>query len=682
MNRSIRSARERAVIAGAVLLLYLFLAHTGLAAGLLKPRGSQDPAPRIASHAVRVTINNGFARTEVDQRFANDSDRPLEALYTLPLPKRASLGEVSLWVGERELVGEVVERAKAQAVYDEQTQQGKQAALAEKNDFRSFDIAVGNIPAHGEVRVRAVYYQPLEIDLNVGRYVYPLAEGQVDDQRVAFWSVDDAVSGPVRIEIALKSTFPVREVRLPGFEQTAVITAAATPDTATAPAADGAPATTDWQAVIDLPSGGRLDRDVVFYYRLDDRVPARVELVPYRADGSGEGTFMCVITPAADLKPIAEGSDWIFVLDVSGSMQGNKIARLSDGVQQVLGQLRPNDRFRIVTFNDRGRELTSGYVNATPEAVRQWLAKVAVLQAGGGTALFEGLERAYGCLDADRTAGVILVSDGCCNVGPTAHEAFLTLMRKYDVRLFTILVGNGANQPLLERLARDSNGFALNLSESDDIAGRLLQAKAKVLHTCLHDVKVRFEGAPVVDLVPERVGSLYAGEQAVIFGRYRKSGPVEVVMTARISGEQHTWRCRAELPAVDTDNPELERLWALASIDRTMEEIRERGEDSERRGQVVNLGVTYSLVTDYTSMVVVDADVLTAHGIEARNASRVATERVAQAAREQAPARNYNVDNGQTFGGRSSPGIGLGSGPVGPLFVAIAAWLRRRRRAA
>jgi Ca-activated chloride channel family protein len=147
------------------------------------------------------------------------------------------------------------------------------------------------------------------------------------------------------------------------------------------------------------------------------------------------------------------------------------------------------------------------------------------------------------------------------------------------------------------------------------------------------------------------------------------------------------------LPAVDEENPELERLWALSRIDEVMQDIRERGESEDLQTQVARLGVDYSLVTDYTSMVVVRDEQAEALGLGRRNADRVSRERAAQAVREQAPVRQHRIDTaasagegqsgggsggGGMFGGLSAPGIG--SGPVGPLFVMFSAWMARRRR--
>ena len=667
-NPYTHAARRPRVALYAIALVAALSASTASAAGLLKPIGGRDAGAHIKSHHVEVVINPGFAQTVVDQVFGNASDTDFEACYSFPIPKSASLSELSLWIDGHEVLGEVIEKEKAKKIYDNQRQQGKDTALAEKNDFKTFDIRVGHVRAGQDTRVRLVYYQPLEIDLNIGRFVYPLAEGGVDDERIAFWETDNRVREAFSFKLTLKSAFPVKDVRLPGYETQAQITQS-TNETGVV-----------YDVLIGSQEGGAtLSRDIVFYYRLDESTPARVELIPYRASPDQPGTFMAVITPAADLKRIAEGCDWIFVLDRSGSMSGGKITMLVDGVAKILGKLSPTDRFKIVSFNDRATDETSGFVAATAENVQSWSTHVRSLQAEGGTALFAGLEKAYHGLDNDRTTGVILVTDGCCNIGPTEHAAFLKLLRSYDLRLFTFVMGNSANQPLMERLAKDSGGFAMNVSDSDDIVGRLLQAKIHILHECMHDVRLSFSGEKVKDLTPTAPGNLYAGQQLVTFGRYSGHGPVELKLTAKISGQPHEWRCSAILPETDTANPELERLWALATIEECMEKIREEGLTDARRDEIVRLGTEYSLVTDYTSMVVLDDETLENEGIQRRNEQRVKTERVAQQQRATAPVQNHRVDNGSTF---SMPSFDIGSGPVGPLFATLAAWLARRKRRA
>ena len=524
---------------------------------------------------------------------------------------------------------------------------------------------------------------------------------------MAFWAVDDQVHESFRFNLTLKSAFPVRELRVPQYDQQAVIQKAND-----AQFEEGSQGDT-YTVTIDSPEGDALTRDIVVYYRLADDIPARLELIPYR-HGHGPGTFMTVVTPAADLSRLTDGVDWTFVLDISGSMKGGKIATLARGVSQVIGKMNPNDRYRIITFNNNAYDYTRGYVPATPAHIQNTLSQIQQIQANGGTNLFAGLQMAYQGLDADRTSGVILATDGVANVGQTQHAAFLRFIQQSDVRLFTFVISNSANQPLLERLARDSGGFAMNISDSDDIIGRIIQAKNKVLFERMQNVELSFSGPGITDVTPTHLPNLYQGQQLIVLGRYSQPGPVEITLKARICGQDQQWQCQAMLPEQDTLNPELERIWALSRIDEVMERIREQGESSSLKEQVIQMATEYSLVTDYTSMVVLDVAEQENQGIQTRNAQRVQRERQAQQAKAQQPARSHRVDHqAQTdtpstdnssppkdnndnkpqqkspqpkhsndqgmFQGRRSPGFGGGTGPVGPLMLGVLVWARKKR---
>jgi Ca-activated chloride channel family protein len=146
-------------------------------AGTLTPKGSFDQPIDIVSHHVDVVINNGFARTEVVQTFRNPNPMDLEGIYSFPIPDDASLAEMTIWAGEKVMDGEVLEKSRADEIYEEEKNRGNEAGKAEKKGYQTFDFYVYPIPASGETTMRFVYYQPLEIDTGMGRYLYPLESG-------------------------------------------------------------------------------------------------------------------------------------------------------------------------------------------------------------------------------------------------------------------------------------------------------------------------------------------------------------------------------------------------------------------------------------------------------------------------------------------------------------------------
>ena len=627
---------------------------TGEAAGILTPVTAPQTPIQVRSHQVNVTLNNGFAQTEVLQTFFNPNPQDLEAMYSFPVPKSASLSEVSIVTGEKTLNGEVLPKAEAEKIYEEEKKSGNDAGLASKNSYLTYEFKVSPVRANSEVQLRFVYYQSLDIDAGIGRYLYPLEEGGTDDIAKSFWTTNAKVEGALTINVELKSAWPVDDVRVPGFETAAI----------TQKLGDG-----HYKVTLDRP-GAKLDRDFVFYYRLVENLPGRVEVIPYRAAKDKPGTFMMIVTPGLDLKPITGGADYSYVLDVSGSMQG-KLHTLANGVTQAIGQMSPNDRFRIVTFNNSAREVLP-WTTATPANVKNATELVKSLTSSGGTNLFEGVSLGLKNLDADRATSVVLVTDGVANQGVIAPAEFHKLLQRVDVRVFGFLMGNSANWPLMRTIADASGGFYAGVSNDDDIVGQIILARGKITHEALHHAAFKFSGpVRVFETTGDTPQKVYRGQQLVIFGRYDGAGKATVTLKASLTGQDKTYTTTVDLPEIDTDNPEIERLWAMSMIEQI--EVNEAAgflPPSESHDVIQQLGVNYQLVTDYTSMVVLDDATHAKRGITRHNQQRVATERAAQAVRAAQPARQARVDTAQPAFNAPAPharSYGHGGGGGGDL---------------
>ncbi|MES9960199.1 MAG: VIT and VWA domain-containing protein [Sedimenticola sp.] len=670
---------------GLILILAFFTLWYSVAdaAGLLTPADRSLPELEIKSHDVEVTIEDGYAITRVEQTFHNPHTTDLEAIYSFPVPEHGAVAEFTVWIDGKPVSGEVLEKKQARKVYEEEKAAGRDAGLTEKESYKTFDVSVSPVRAGQETRIRLVYLQPAQVDSGIGRYVYPLEEGGVDEQKLAFWTANEKVRERFSFRLKLKSAWPVDALRAPSHPQAAI-----------SRQGEG-----EWDLLIDSGSSGpqpsqangadegtqqtgssgglqqyvyTLDKDLVIYWRQADGLPGAVELIAHKPDNSKRGTFMMVLTPGDDLKPITEGSDWIFVLDISGSMNG-KYASLADGVERALKGMRPNDRFRIVLFNTSAQELTSGYTAATPENVSRFADKVARIQPGQSTNLFAGLSLGLQRLDADRTSSIVLVTDGVANVGETKQRRFLELVEQKDVRLFTFIMGNSANRPLLEVLTKASNGFAASISNSDDIVGQLLLAKSKVTHEAMHGVEIDIDGIRTADLTPAQIGSLYRGQQLVVLGHYWGSGEADITLKGKISGTKTEYRTRFAFPDRATDNPELERLWAYATIEHLGSEIEDFGEKADLKQAIVDLGVEYGLVTDYTSMVVMRDEMFEQRGIERRNKKRLAIEESARQQRAQRTAQSRRVDTSSPMfsSNRATTRSSSGGGAFAPLDVAL-----------
>lgn len=681
------------------LLMGTLVPGLAVAAGLLTPANSNLPQLEIKEHHVNVVIEDGYAITEVDQTFANPHDQELEAIYTFPVPAKASVGEFTYWIDDKPVTGEVMRKQQARALYEQQKSQGRRTALTEQDEYRSFDSRVYPVLPNDTVRIRLVYIQPVHAELGIGRYVYPLEEGGVDEERMAFFTYQEHVQEAFSFKLTMRSSYPIDQFLMPAHPQAQVQRASDQEWQVSFANSAGAAAFADveGQAQGQLPesmatatptngSAFTLDKDIVAYWRHQPGLPGAVDMITYRAEGADRGTFMLTLTPGDDLGEISQGRDWTFVLDLSGSMAG-KYHSLAEGVRKGLGKLQPGDRFRMVLFNDQARELTSGYVAVNDANVRHYLQLLESTQPDGGTNLFAGLKTAYNGLDADRPSAVILVTDGVANVGVVAKKAFLQLLEQHDIRLFTFVMGNSANRPLLEGMAKVSNGFAMNISNSDDISGRLVQAADQLRHEAYRDISLSISGTKsgfkVRDMSPAQIGSLYRGQQLIVFGHYWGDGLAKLDIQGKVSGREVHYRSDLKFPATDTRTPELERLWAYAAIEDIQNRMDYLGHDSDSEDAIVGLAVEHGLVTPYTSMVVVEEQVFEQQGIVRNNKARVERERNARENRAVAPVQDNRQDSAQpAFSGkRAYPRSSGGStGPVMILLLLGVILLRRQTR--
>lgn len=669
------------------LITALSISQGAYAAGLMTPAQGGLSELQIRQHHVDVVIEDGYAITTVDQVFNNPHNQVLEAIYSFPVPEQASVGEFTYWIDGQPVTGEVLEKQAARQVYEQEKAQGRETALTEKDGYRSFDSSVYPVQPQGEVKIRLVYIQPVHADLGIGRYVYPLEEGGVDEQKLAFWSYNDVVEEAFSFNLRMRSSYPIDEFRLPQHSQATIVQESS--QAWTASISNGASASesaeeSSGQVPAATPAF-KLDKDIVVYWRHQQGLPGSVDMIAHKPVGSDRGTFMMTLTPGDDLSTISSGRDWVFVLDFSGSMKG-KYHSLVEGVNKGLAKLNPNDRFRIVLFSKSARELTNGYQQVSAESIALYTRQLENLSPNGGTNLYAGLAQGYSNLDSDRPSAIILVTDGVANLGRTEKKDFLELLKKHDVRLFSFVMGNSANRPLLEGMAKVSNGFAMSISNSDDITGRLIQTADMLNHEAYRDIAIDIDGVKVRDLSPAQIGSLYRGQQLIIFGHYWGHGPAQVSIKGKVSAQDRVYRTGFDFPAQGTLHPEVERMWAFASIEELQNRIDYLGEDSDSEQAIIDLALEYSLVTDYTSMVVVREEVFEQYNISRSNKHRVAQEQLARQQRAAQPVRDNRQDAQQpAFSNqRAYPKSGgkNGAGAVGPwgLLLLLPLLLINRRK--
>lgn len=696
----------RSVAAGLVAGIALAAASVPLsseAAGLLIADGGFGGVLDIKEQEAEVTVNNGIAVTKVTQVFHNTEKRQVEALYTFPVPKGASVANFSMWINGKEMIGEVVEKQRARQIYESYKQTRRDPGLLEQVDYRTFEMRVFPIGPEADQKVQITYYQELDFDHDVATYVYPLAT-------VTRPGVNARTTGRFAINFHAKSAVPITEVESPSHGSAFAV----------ARQSDNY-----WSANLET-TGGSLAEDVVIACHVQ-RPKTGIDLITSKSKLDREDGFFCLtITAGQEVAQKQDSMDYVFVVDASGSMaDSGKLVLSKDAVAAFLNELGENDRFEVMTFNVQPSLAFNKLEAADAVHKQQAIDYLGRQPARGGTVLQPAISTAYKYAAADRPLNVVILSDGMTEQRERAILLQQIQSRPGNTRVFCIGVGNDVNRPLLEQLADDSGGIAAFISSGDNFARQARAFRQKLMRPFATGLKLDFAGTGVEvhDVEPASIPNLYFGSPVRVYGRYRGAGSGQVTVRGSINGIEFKQAATLEFPKMDPGNPEIDRLWAWHRINALLKQADRQGDRSPVANEIVRLGEQFSIVTEYTSFIVLENDAeYQRWKIERRNLDATGRDRSAQAKlREQldsirdrslaglgpqndsAPASSTGkpvqlassaqpssapvspASSGRSTGtpanGRQSWDFsGTGTSPVGPLGVLAAAWFLRRKQ--
>lgn len=566
----------------------------GLGGLIALARGVERPLP-LREVRVRSRIVGNLCRVELEQRFGNELDQPMEAIHLFPLPEDAAVVEAELICGDLTVRAECRERKEAEQVFATARSQGHRAALLSRERDDIHTLRVTNLPPGQEVRVRLVIVQSLEIAdgrilwrfpttiaprFNPGTPVGHSGPGVSPDTDL----VPDAsrlqpplrLSGGTRLDLEVDIEGPVRGV-------------ASSLHAVSLELEDG--------SVRVAPAGrATLDRDFILSIRSADDALTRAV-----AWTDGMYTAVLVQPPAATL-PAPVPRDAVFVIDISGSMDGGKMEAAAKALLTALHGLMPGDRFRVIAFDDRVERFRadwSPYDDRSLAAADAWVGK---LRARGGTVMVPPLRAAFeGETPEGRLRTVLLITDG--QAGDEQQLAALVANQKSDrVRLFTLGIDTAVNAALLQRLARMGGGTCELTTPRGDIEGVVAKLEARF-------------GSPIATEM--RVSGLIAArpEAAVVFsGR-----PAELICQGASDPVEVSWR---DAGGVNTQrlNPRrtsmnLGPLWARERVAWLEDRLLTRPFEEEAiLPEIRRIGLDHHIATRATSFVAVERTLVVGDG--------------------------------------------------------------------
>lgn len=585
-------AKPNLTVAGLAALAALIAPHDLTAQGWIEPpthRWLPHGAVQRVSSDVSITIDadRRVAEIEVEEVFRNRSGALLEGDYLYPIPPEAVFTNFSLFMGEQELRGEVLPADRARQIYEEIVRRRKDPALIELVGHGVLRARVFPVEPGDSRRVILRYTQVLGRDGDLLRLRYPRVVGIVPGSETREVSIDPRAHE--------RHTFTLRITVRPAARF-------ATPYSPT--------------HSIDVRERGRDEieithrgdgsaRDFELFLPLRER-EVGASLVAH-APGGEAGYFMLLLSPPAAREAAEIPRDVTLVLDVSGSMSGEKMEQARTALDQILAGLRPRDRFRLITFSSVVRSFREDFTRADRAAVRDARDYLAAVRAEGSTNVMDALREALSPeAESGRLSLVLFLTDGKPTVGETSPERIAEAVDRLrdDERLFTFGVGYDVNTYLLDRMAEGGRGSVSYVRPGEDVEVAVASLTRKIGYPALSDLRIVSAPADLEDSHPSPLPDLFYGEELVLFGRYRGDGSGRLVLEGRRGGETVRLRYDVELPRREPGNGFIPRLWAARKAGALTAYVRLHGADPEVVEEIRQLGLRYGIITEYTSYLV------------------------------------------------------------------------------
>ncbi|GMU04943.1 VIT domain-containing protein [Corallococcus caeni] len=576
--------------------------------GLFTREGAQVPLQGVE---VTGELLGGHARVRVAQRYRNDEKKPVEALYTFPLPSDATLSAFSMTCAGRRVAGVVKEREAAFRAYDDAITEGHGAALLDQERANVFTAQVGNLLPGEETLVEVEFLQTLTSEEGSVRWMLPTLvapryiPGPVHGDRTGHGSAAPTTRVPDADRISPPqgpgADYGLRMDLLIDVGRDVVVESPSHRLTVTK---EGTRTRVNLQrdSLVRNLAGDEveLNRDVVLTMRNANPDVMLTPVVAHRK-AEGPGTFALTVVP--DLLNLAAApprQEVVFVVDTSGSMAGESLPQAQAALRLCLRHLREGDRFNVIAFENAFRSFSAQPVPFTQRTLEQADAWVAGLKAYGGTELLEPMVAA---MKAAPDGVVVLLTDG--QVGNENEILNAVLASRGSGRVFSFGIGTNVSDALLRDLARRTDGAVEFIHPGERIDEKVVAQFSRALAPRVTDLEVRFDGVEASELAPATLPPLVDGTPWTLFGRYAQAGTGSVTLKGRSGREPFSLTVRLDLPSL-SDRPVVEKLWAAERIRGWMDAglVGRRAEAMKER--IVRLAVEHQLATQYTSFVVVE----------------------------------------------------------------------------
>ena len=545
---------------------------------------------------VKVNVSGVIADVSVKQTYANDGARPISARYIFPASTRAAVHGMKMTIGNQVITAKIKEREAAQKQFDQAKSEGKSASLLKQQRPNVFSIDVANIMPGDKIDIELNYTELLVPTDGTYEFVYPTVVGPRYSNRseASAPETDQWIKSPylpqgsipdTRFNIAAKIStgMALQEVATPSHE-------------------------TDifWQGdsamtvALKDPETFSGNRDFLLRFRLAGK---EIQSGLMLFENRDEKFFLLMVQPPErirlqDIPP----REFIFVVDVSGSMHGFPLETSKKLLKDLIGNLRATDKFNVILFSGASRLMAPQSLPATEVNIRRAIQVIEQQQGGGGTELLAAVQRGFSLpRDQAYSRTMLIITDGFIGIEKAVFEEIQRNLQRTNV--FAFGIGTSVNRHLIEGIAKAGQGEPFVVIDPSEAPAAAARFRQYIQSPVLTNIGVSYAGFDAYDIEPVGVHDLFADRPVIVFGKWRGAaqGVITVSGTSGHGPYAQTFHVAKTRP-LESNSP-LRYLWARARIGR-LSDFNFNGE-SEKKDEIVSLGLSYNLLTAHTSFIAV-----------------------------------------------------------------------------
>lgn len=566
--------------------LFVMFTSTAFASGFLVTKDKRETLPvEVDSINVRAVIAGLTAKVYVEEVFRNTTKRDLEGTFLFPVPKGSAMSHFSMSIeGEsgavptitKTIKGNLIDAGEAASIYRRIVSRMRDPGLLEFIGCGLYKFSVYPIPANATKKIAFEYTLSLVTKNESAVLSIPLRNSGLFGKPVKALIFSAEIEMPKGISNISSTTHNVSvEYQDANHATVRLVRSNVFP-------------TCDLELLVQF-SEGKLSNT----------------LMTCKSEGAGD--YFCVeLSTGRIFKPEnIQPKDVTFILDISGSMGGDRIEAAKNALVGSASLLNPADRFRLVLFESNACYAIRNFTAVSEKSLKKFRRVIKDIRAVGGTNMEAALSLGLPREDAKRLHYAVLISDGYPGPGSTNEKKLTEMVLKLkdkNTRLFSLGIGDGVNQFLIDQLALTGGGCSDFISDENSITQRIISFIKRINYPVFEDVVLHFDGPAVCDLAPEKFNTLFAGEAVRIFGRMYGQEPLKVTLSGKYLGKKESLSFSfAREDAVST--PHLPVLWASRRVAALLDKTQLDG-TKEFKNEIIALAARYGLVTPFSSYLI------------------------------------------------------------------------------